>query len=77
MGYDLNVGEAEVDGLNQVFEAAIRRLNDALDAATTQGERNRIQRAINLAEQLNFSSNDGFQNTVDSDQLKRELDRRE
>lgn len=77
MGYDLNLGEAGVDGLNQVFDVAIRRLNDALDRATTQDERNRIQRAINLAEQLNFSSNDGFQNTVDSDQLERELDRRE
>lgn len=77
LGYDLNLGEAGVDGLNQVFDVAIRRLNDALDRATTQDERNRIQRAINLAEQLNFSSNDGFQNTVDSDQLESELDRRE
>ncbi|HEX8352377.1 MAG TPA: hypothetical protein VF611_05755 [Pyrinomonadaceae bacterium] len=77
LGYDLNVGEAGVDGLNQVFDVAIRRLNDALDLATTQDERNRIQRAINLAEQLNSTSNDGFQNTVDSDQLGRELDRRE
>lgn len=77
LGYDLNLGETGVDGLNQVFDVAIRQLNDALDAATTQGERNTIQRAINLAEQLNGSSNDGFQNTVDSDQLERELDRRE
>lgn len=77
LGYDLNVGETGVDGLNQVFDVAIRQLNDALDAAATQGERNRIQRAINLAEQLNGSANDGFQNTVDSDQLERELDQRE
>jgi hypothetical protein len=77
LGYDLNLGEAGVDGLNQVFDVAIRLLNDRLDRATTQDERNRIQRAINLAEQLNSSSNDGFQNTVDSDQLEHELDSRE